>query len=357
MHAEQRLIGGDMRFIAQQCTNLANLTLQYCHINTRRLDILCSGIPRVQNLTFKLCRGINSGSIAMRLSRLPQLTHLDISVHAQERGQSDWRDEHMVMLLTQCQLLRHLKIMGPDLSHIHLLGLERHLVPLALESLHLVRTFISEDGLANLLRKSPSVLRLNLLHSANWTTTVQVIAQNCNKLRTLELRNSRSIGTAAFDALFRGCGLLTYLDLSNTLIQDVAVFAMAHYCPQLQVLDLTGCTRMTQVGFMELVNTLNRLSELRVGGCTRVTIAGLSGSVPWACRGTLQVLDVSWVGIKVHKDPFDTFLQHLASLRRLKRLLLDQEVSQNPMVLRFLEAASAVYLSVAPAISRIQLAS
>ncbi|KAF9187894.1 hypothetical protein BGZ51_000989 [Haplosporangium sp. Z 767] len=342
-----------MRFIAQQCTNLVNLTLQYCHITPGSLDILCGGIPHVRNLSFVLCCGINSGSIAMRLGRLPQLTHLDISVHAQERGRGNWRDEHIVMLLTQCQLLRHLKIMDLDLSHIHLSGLEEHPAPLALESLHLVRAFVSEDGLANLLRKSPSVSRLILAHNTN----LQAIAHYCHNLRTLELRASRSIGTAAFNALFRECGLLTYLDLSNSLIQDAAIITMARHCPQLQALDLTGCTRMTQVGFLELVNTLDRLRELRVGGCTRITMAGLSGSTPWACRDVLQILDVTCVGIKAHTDPFDTFLQHLASLRGLKRLFLDQEVSQNPMVLRFLEAASTVSLSVARSISRTHLVS
>ncbi|KAG0307872.1 hypothetical protein BGZ98_009589 [Dissophora globulifera] len=345
LDAENRVIGSEMRFIAQQCTNLTSLTIQHCQVTPFSLDTLFDGIQRVHSLTFDLCRGVNSSSIASRLTRLPILTRLNIVVHTQERGNGDWRENDMALILTGCSL-KYLKIVGPDLSHIHLLGVKRYAYPLPLVHLHLVSTFISETALNNLLGKSPHLLTLILLHNANKNSTVQVIADNCPNLRMLELKNSKSIATAAFDSVFKRCSRLISLNISYTLIYDAAISALTQHCPFLQVLDLSGCSRITHVAFLELMTTLACLQQLCLGGCTRLKIEAFSGTTPWSSRQTLEVLDISSVGICAESDSLDALVNHLGSLRRLRHLYLDEAVSQHPVMESFIASTPKTDVSI-----------
>ncbi|KAG0200269.1 hypothetical protein BGX28_006634 [Mortierella sp. GBA30] len=345
MDAEQRLIGGEMRFIAQQCTNLSDLKLRYCHLTPASLDILCDGIPKVERLVFELCRGVNSRTAA-RLASLPRLQHLDVGVHAQERGSGDWREEDFVLLLTSGQHLLSLKILGPDLSHIHLLGLKRYPLPLSLVTLHLAGTFVSENALTALLEKSPCLSSLTLLHNANKNSIVQAIALNCPGLRILGLRNATSISTTAFESVFSNNPMLIQLDVSKTLIQDAALIVLAQSCPQLRVLDLSGCSRVTSAAFLKLVTLLSSLRTLRVGGCTRLKREAFSGKAPWACRGTLEVLNMACVGIRSEEEALECLAEHLCSLRRLRQLSMDTIVIQHPAVYAYLANTPHVRVSV-----------
>ncbi|KAF9093402.1 hypothetical protein BGX27_001616 [Mortierella sp. AM989] len=346
LEAKRRLIGGEMRFVAQNCVNLKALTLRYCQLSPSSLDVLCSGIPRVQFLTFDLCMGVNTASIAPRLTRLPSLTHLEIIAHNQNRGSGDWRENDMAFLLTNCRLLEHLKIVGADLSHIHLFAVQRHPTPLRLVNLELASTFISENALKHLLGKSPNLSTLILLHNANKNSTVQVIAENCPNLRMLELRNSKSIATAAFDSVFKNCPLLTNLDISHTLIYDSAILALTHHCSRLRILDLKGCSRVTHTAFLELMSKLACLQRLCVGGCTKLKIKAFSGETPWSSRENLEVLEMSSVGINIDTDKLDSLIRHLRSLPRLRSLHLDEAVSQNRTIKGFLADSPDVILSV-----------
>ncbi|KAF9117930.1 hypothetical protein BGW39_001644 [Mortierella sp. 14UC] len=351
MDAKMRLIGREMRFIAHQCTNMTELTIRHCQFTSASLDVLFGGIPRVGHLTLELCRGVNS-TIAARLVQLPRLSHLDLTVHTQERGNGDWREEHMVTLLTRCQL-EYFKILGPDLSHVHLAGVARHESPLPLVSLHLIGTFIPDDALDRLLAKSPRLSTLVLLNNANKNSTLQTIAKKGSSLRMLELRNSKSVTTPAFDAVFKTCHLLTRLDISGTLIHDAAISTLARHCPWVQVLDMTGCSRITSTSFLEMMVTLEELKELRVGGCTRLSIGSFSGTVAWASRGGLEVLDMPSVGIKVEKDSLGGLIQHLEALPRLRHLTMDEPVGAHRAMQEYLSRRPFVSLSINTAALRV----
>lgn len=310
-----------MRFIAQQCVNLRDLKLINCRMTPASFDVLCDGIPQVHSITLEYCLGVNS-RMASRVARLTHLSSLSIMVHAQERGEGDWREDDMVLLLTRSPL-RSLRILGPDLSHIHLRGLGRSPESLQLTHLYLVSTFISHNALAVLLQKSPRLATLVLLHNAIKNTTVQIIAENCTTLAHLGLRQAKSVSSAGFESVFKKTQWLKCLDISFTLVQDPVVITLARHCPQLQVLNMNHCTRMTHVGFLELLRGLSNLQDLCVSGCTKLKIEGVSGEEAWACRGSLEVLDISLIGIRAGFDPLDALIGHLLSLSRLRALRVD----------------------------------
>ncbi|KAF9350830.1 hypothetical protein BGX34_000966 [Mortierella sp. NVP85] len=347
METKGRLIGGEMRFVAQKCSNLVALSLSSCQLTPVSLDTLCAGIPALHALSFLLCSGITSKSLAARLHRLPRLAKLDIVVHAQDRGNGDWRERDMAAILTQSPLLESLRIVGPDLSHLHLLDIQRREDPLRLKHLQLVSTFISETALKALLSKSPNLVTLMLLQNANKSSTVQVIAQNCPKLEMLELRNSKSVATSAFDTVFKRCTQLTRLDIAYTLIYDSALIALSQHCSQMKMLDLTGCSRVTHVAFLQMMRSLTQLRELRVRGCTKLTIKAFSGTTEdgapewWGSRDTLEDLNMATVGIRVESDSLGQLMGHLGSLKRLRHLRLDEAMSEHVMVKQFLEKNSA----------------
>lgn len=329
MDARRRLIGGDMRFIAQQCVNLRVLKLINCRMTPASFDILCDGIPQVHSMTLEYCLGVNS-RMASKLTRLTHLSSLSIMVHAQERGEGDWREDDMVLLLARSPL-RSLHILGPDLSHVHLRGLERSPESLQLTHLYLVSTFISQNALAVLLQKSPGLATLVLLHNAIKNTTVQTIAENCTTLTHLDLRQAKSVSTAGFESVFKKSQWLRCLDISFTLVHDAAVTTLAHYCSRLQVLNMSHCTRLTHVGLWELLNNLPNLQDLCLSGCTKMKVEGVSGKEDWACQGSLEVLDISQIGIRVGLDSLSALIGHLLSLSRLRVLRVDEGLFPNDL--------------------------
>ncbi|KAF9918084.1 putative VIER F-box protein 2 [Lobosporangium transversale] len=352
MEAKHRLIGGEMRFVAQQCTNLSTLTLRYCQVTPSSLDVLCNGIARVRHLVFDHCMGVNSTSVGARLPKLPSLSSLEIAVHAQDRGSGDWRENDMVILLTGCRCLKSLKVDGPDLSHVHLLGIKRHEEPLPIKHLHLVSTFISEPALKNILRQCPELSTLVLLHNANKNATVHAIAETCPNLKMLELRNSKSVTASTFGSIFKKCPLLTKLDVSYTLINDVGALALAQNCPQLRALDLTGCSRITHTASKELLARLSRLQELKAGGCPKLKIEGFSSEEEWASRDSLEILEIPHVGIRPGVDDLTSLLRHLSSLRRLRRLCVDEGVGQDNVLQAFIAQRSDVSLIILEPLER-----
>lgn len=329
MDARRRLIGGDMRFIAQQCVNLRVLKLINCRMTPASFDVLCDGIPQVHSMTLEYCLGVNS-RMASKLTRLTHLSSLSIMVHAQERGEGDWREDDMVLLLARSPL-RSLHILGPDLSHVHLRGLERSPESLQLNHLYLVSTFISQNALAVLLQKSPGLATLVLLHNAIKNTTVQTIAENCTTLTHLDLRQAKSVSTAGFESVFKKSQWLRCLDISFTLVHDAAVATLAHYCSRLQVLNVSHCTRLTHVGLWELLNNLPNLQDLCLSGCTKLKVEGVSGKEDWACQGSLEVLDISQIGIRVGLDSLSALIGHLLSLSRLRVLRVDEGLFPNDL--------------------------
>ncbi|KAF9580126.1 hypothetical protein BGW38_003351 [Lunasporangiospora selenospora] len=346
MDAKYRVIGGDMRFIAHQCVNLTSLALRHCRVTPLTLQVLCGGIPRVQHLVLERCLGINAG-IATKLTRLTRLSRLDITVHSQDRGSGDWRENDMAILFSQCSL-ESLTIIGPDLSHVHLLAIQRSEATLPFVHLHLESTFISATALDTLLQKCPRLLSLVLLHNANKNTTFQAITKNCSKLTRLELKNSKSVTTTAFDAVFKSCPLLTRLDISFTLIQDSSVSALVRCCPLLQSLDLTGCSRVSHVGFQEIVGGLSHLVELLVSQCSRLKAEAFSGTQQWACRQTLETLEMGSVGIRSPHDSLQGLVGHLESLVRLRRLTVDMLILEDESFSVFLDNASSVAVEIVP---------
>ncbi|KAF9295250.1 hypothetical protein BGZ74_010905 [Mortierella antarctica] len=322
MDAKRRLIGGDMRFIAQQCVNLRVLKLINCRMTPASFDVLCDGIPQVHSMTLEYCLGVNS-RMASKVTRLTHLSSLSIMVHAQERGEGDWREDDMVLLLARSPL-QSLHILGPDLSHVHLRGLGRSSESLQLTHLYLVSTFISHNALAVLLQKSPCLATLVLLHNAIKNTTVQTIAENCTTLAHLGLQQAKSVTTTGFESVFRKTQWLKCLDISFTLIQDSAVAALARHCPKLQVLNMSHCTRLTHVGLWELLRSLSDLQDLCVSGCIKLKVEGVSGKEAWACQGSLEILDISHIGLRVGLDPLNVLISHLLSLRRLRVLRVDE---------------------------------
>ncbi|KAF9399839.1 hypothetical protein BGZ94_005590, partial [Podila epigama] len=330
IEARYRLLSNEMRFIAHHCPNLKVLTLVNCHMTAANLDALCGGIPNVETLTLDHCAGVNS-RVSSYLARLPKLSNLSILVHAQQRGEGDWREEDMVVLLTQCPLLS-LRIRGPELSHIHLNGLKRLPASLRLKHLYIISTFISQTALSIILQKSPQLATLVLLHNAIKNSTAQTIAKDCTTLTHLNLRLANSVSTSGFEAVFKRNQWLRHLDISHTMINDAALSCLAHHCSRIETLNLAGCTRLTHVGFWEVIKSLADLQDLCLGGCARLKVLGLSGEDNWACKESLRVLDISNVGLRLD-DQLDLLVGHLLSLRRLQCLTVDANLVDTLTVL------------------------
>lgn len=176
------------------------------------------------------------------------------------------------------------------------------------------------DTLDDIAKYCPN---LKVLHAGGCkqltTSTLRQIAQHCSLLSFVNVSNTDIDNEAlaclvglssnlmtlsmsglgridvgaerAFAALHRHRGLRV-LDLSFCeRVTDFALVSIAQYCPVLEVLDISGCFGISDVGVMSIGASCTALKVWKLQLCHNVTAAGLAGMALGARNLTL--IDVS----------------------------------------------------------------
>ncbi|GMF18099.1 unnamed protein product [Phytophthora fragariaefolia] len=85
---------------------------------------------------------------------------------------------------------------------------------------------------------------------------------------------------------------LRAIDLTQSNITDVALFALAKHCPHLEEVKLSCCSKITDVGIESLVRSCRRLRVLDLNNCALVTDRGVG--MIGAYGQQLERLNLSW---------------------------------------------------------------
>ncbi|GMF37718.1 unnamed protein product [Phytophthora lilii] len=116
------------------------------------------------------------------------------------------------------------------------------------------------------------LIRIDLSSTNVCDIGVSVLASACCQLESINLSKCSQITDYATEALASRCFQLKVLLLANTRgITDRTLSALAFTKIPLEVLDLSGNTRVTDDGLLVLCTSCQQLQELRLKGCDRLS--------------------------------------------------------------------------------------
>jgi len=246
--------------------DVSRLNLRYNHdlcVNDFRRLADTAGAVQCLDLT---------GCFSLAPEALPELTRL-------------W-GKSLVSLNLECcdNLLQNIHLTTPNTSH------------LALRSLNLSNSLVSDQGVRYFAARSPDLTHLNLQNCTNITDlSLSVVAQFCKKLKVLNVSGCSKITTFSLQILAQECkSNLEEINLNEcravTADGGFLFNYLAYYCPNLKRLML----RDTKVSGSELVRLCSKLkfTELNLQGLSSLTdddLFAIAESQPY-----LEVLHLSF---------------------------------------------------------------
>jgi len=136
--------------------------------------------------------------------------------------------------------------------------------------------------------------------------TLQSIAEHCNRLQILSLRERRAITDVGLISISKHCSNLKFLDVYGCdQITDASIISVSTHCTRLQSLNLGNCLQITDVSIISISTHCTALKSLNLKGqITDASIISISTQCPalislslWKCR---RISDASIISISTH---------------------------------------------------------
>ncbi|KAI3911804.1 hypothetical protein MKX01_038246 [Papaver californicum] len=304
--------------IAENCHNLASLSLESCsRIGNDGLQAIARCCPKLQSITIKDCplvgdQGISSlisSSQALMKLKLQNLNITDVSLAVVGHYGRNVTD--LVLTGLQSVSERGFWVMGnaQGLQKLNMFAITscRGITDLALEAvakgcpnlknLFLCKcSFVSDNGLVAFTKNSASIENLQL-EECNRISQYGILAaiSNCGlKLKALSLVRCMGIKDIVSELdFFTPCKSLRSLSIRNCPgFGSISLAVVGRLCPQLQHIDLSGLSGVTDAGFLSVVENCEAgLVKVNLSGCMNITDASVT-SLARLHGETLQLLNV-----------------------------------------------------------------
>ena len=246
------------------CTSLRSLTLTSGSLTDSAVAAMVRVHAGLVELNFACQEKLTDVALCAIAKHLPKLELLDVSF-LRSNGISD---DGVIALAQKCTALKTLRLCGIPVTDAALLAVAEHCPELrvlsvggcyhisdtgvialvqrcaALKSLDLENTRITDDAVSAAAKNCPYLeeLHLGALEcDFKWDVTdnaLRTIAKYLPKLQALHLDDRSGVSDAGVIELVRSCTALKTLDVSDTLITDAAVLAIAKHCPIIEDLNL-----------------------------------------------------------------------------------------------------------------------
>lgn len=131
---------------------------------------------------------------------------------------------------------------------------------------------INDALLNNILRRYRFFLyHIKLRNCFQLSSKVLGNLKECKNLQDIDLSGCQ-VKAILLQELGIGCPFVTYLNLSNSRVDDTCFSNIAKNYPSLKFLDLSYCNELSESGFYYLVTnkSLKGLAHLNLSGCTKV---------------------------------------------------------------------------------------
>lgn len=121
---------------------------------------------------------------------------------------------------------------------------------------------------------------------------VEAVAQFCRDLQILDLSKSFKLTDRSLYAIALGCSDLTKLNISGcSSFSDTALSYLASLCRKLKILNLCGCVKaVSDTALQAIGHHCNQLQSLNLGWCEQVSDVGVM-SLAYGCPD-LRTLDL-----------------------------------------------------------------
>lgn len=122
---------------------------------------------------------------------------------------------------------------------------------------------------------------------------VSQLANSCTILEWINLAECDKLTDASIQSLSQSCTLLKYLNISKLPLTDISVMYIGNYAKNLQTLIMKKCAGIQDdsVAFLAK-SSLNSLLVLDLDGCTNVSDSSIQQLCLYCTQ--LQILDISF---------------------------------------------------------------
>ena len=260
------------------CPRLESLLLQSCsQLTDVGVESLAAGCPALVRISLASCKHVTDAGMVALVSGCPSLTDVDFS------GCNEVTVQGIGALAAAAPALARLALCGlPGLTDagLDMVATLQHLI--AIELADCPR--LSPAGLAKLAGGCPQLRSVSLARSRRAVSkeALGAVATGCTELVRVDLASCHvdDAGLAAFAGAGTASAGLVEANLSgNAQLGDAGLLALtARGCPNLRVLNLSGCKLVTDVAVAAVAAQCAQITDLSLVGCRHLTDAAL-GSI------------------------------------------------------------------------------
>lgn len=283
-------------YTALRCPQLSEINLTNCQqVTDASLVHLRISCPHLTVLRLRKCNISNDGLEQLHFMR--SLKTLDLS-HCYAIS-----DDGIRKMFTYCRGLREIYLDGlEDMGILHTLavhspGLEVLSVEecdfssetsaLDMRDFHSIRvinlsSLLLAEGLTLRLRgpakPRPSLKVLNVAEVQISDECIIDLTQRYPCVETIKLAGCDVSDAAVYKMAATWQDSLQHIDLSQSLISDIAIMSLSHLCPLLECVSLRKCHKITDAALIGLSNChrLTKLDLAECGGLTDVSLMGIA---------------------------------------------------------------------------------
>ncbi|KAM3438246.1 hypothetical protein NHJ13734_004261 [Beauveria thailandica] len=154
---------------------------------------------------------------------------------------------------------------------------------------------LTDAGIIGLVENNTNLLALDVSNDRNIThQSIYTIAEHCKRLQGLNISGCDGVSNDSLEVLAKSCKYIKRLKLNDcTQIRDNAVLAFADNCPNILEIDLNQCGHVGNGAVTALMAKGTCLRELRLAFCSLVDDNAFLSLPPTQMFDHLRILDLT----------------------------------------------------------------
>lgn len=222
----------------------------------------------LRQLTLRGCKSVSDSSMEIFSKNCRNLEEINLDDCKQ------LTDETCKSLAANCHKLAHLNIASCNVTDKSLEAIGKGCKSLRHINISNCNK-ITPAGIDSLARDCNNLLSFISIACKEITIndeSLKVLSQNCHKLKMINLNGCSAITDVGVKHLAENCHQLIYCCLSKCFaITDQALIDLGLGCTQLRTLGLIGCHQLTDHGFQSLTKYCKLLESLDLEDCVLIT--------------------------------------------------------------------------------------
>lgn len=222
----------------------------------------------LKRLTLRGCRSVSDSSMQIFSKNCRNLEEINLDDCKQ------LTDETCKSLASNCPKLAHLNIASCDVTDKSLEAIGagcKNLKHINISNCNKIRP----AGIESLAKNCTNLVTFICVACSELTMnddSLRLLSSNCHKLKMINLNGCSAITDVGVKSLADNCHQLVYCCLSKCFaITDQALISLGQGCQQLKTLGLIGCQLLTDHGFQALTKDCKLLENLDLEDCVLIT--------------------------------------------------------------------------------------